>query len=79
MRAIALTSELIYGTPITFKDPARYSFAHGGKDKIPYPVNRKLYDKTIDVMKKAIEDAKIGRIEKLSALRRISKITPFHS
>ncbi|WP_028842865.1 DUF763 domain-containing protein [Thermodesulfovibrio yellowstonii] len=79
LRAIALTSEIIYGTPIIFKDPARFSFAHGGKDRIPYPVDRKLYDKTIDVMKKAIEDAKIGRIEKLSALRRISKITPFHS
>ncbi|MCS7215133.1 MAG: DUF763 domain-containing protein [Thermodesulfovibrio sp.] len=76
LRAIALTSEIIYGTPISFKDPARYSFAHGGKDRIPYPVDRKLYDKTIEIMKKAIEEAKIGRGEKISALRRISKISP---
>lgn len=74
LRAIALTSELIYGTPIIYKDPAKYSFAHGGKDRIPYPVDRKIYDKTIEVIKKAIEEAKIGREEKLSALRRISKI-----
>lgn len=74
LRAIALVSELIYGTQISFKDPARYSFAHGGKDKIPYPVDRKVYDKTIEVIKKAIENAKIGRIEKISALRRIPKI-----
>lgn len=74
LRAIALTSELIYGTPIIYKDPARYSFAHGGKDRIPYPVDRKIYDKTIEVIKKAIEEAKIGREEKLSTLRRMSKI-----
>jgi len=74
LRALALTSELLYGTPISFKDPARYSFAHGGKDRIPYPVDRKLYDKTVDVLKKAIEEAKIGRTEKISALRKLNQI-----
>lgn len=74
LRAIALTSEIIYGTPIVFKDPAKFSFAHGGKDRTPYPVDRRIYDKTIEVMKKAISYAKIGRMEKISALRRISKI-----
>jgi hypothetical protein len=68
-----LTSELLYGTPLSFKDPARYSFAHGGKDKTPYPLDRKLYDRTIDVLKKAIEEAKIGRTEKIFALRRLNQ------
>lgn len=75
LRALALTSELIYGIPISFKDPARYSFAHGGKDGTPYPVNRVVYDKTVDILKKAIEEAKIGRSEKISALRRLAKFT----
>jgi len=75
LRALALTSELIYGVPISFKDPARYSFAHGGKDGTPYPVNRVVYDKTVDILKKAIEEAKIGRSEKISALRRLAKFT----
>jgi hypothetical protein len=73
LRALALTSELLYGTPLSFKDPARYSFAHGGKDKTPYPLDRKLYDRTIDVLKKAIEEAKIGRTEKIFALRRLNQ------
>ncbi len=75
LRALALTSELIYGTPLSYQDPAKFSFAHGGKDKIPYPVNIKIYDRTIDVMKKAIEEAKIGRQEKKETLKRLSLIT----
>lgn len=71
LRALALTSELIYGTPLSFKDPARYSFAHGGKDKIPYPVNKNVYDRTIDILKTAIEKAKIGRTDKLQAFKRL--------
>lgn len=71
LRALALTAELIYGTPLNFKDPARYSFSHGGKDGTPYPVNRQVYDKTIEIMKKAIEKAKIGRLDKINALKRV--------
>lgn len=74
LRALALTCELLYGTPLSFKDPARFSFAHGGKDRTPYPVDRKLYDRTIDVLKKAIEEAKVDRSEKISALRRLAKL-----
>ncbi|MGB9710623.1 MAG: DUF763 domain-containing protein [Thermodesulfovibrio sp.] len=75
LRALALTCELLYGTPLSFKDPARFSFAHGGKDRTPYPVDRTLYDRTIEILKKAIEEAKVERTEKLSALRRLAKIT----
>lgn len=74
MRALALTAEIIYGIPLVFKDPARYSFAHGGKDGIPYPVDINLYDRTIEIMKKAVEDAKIGRQDKLIALKKIAKL-----
>lgn len=71
LRALALTAELIYGTPLSFNDPARYSFAHGGKDGTPYPIDKKVYDKTIEIMRKAIEKAKIGREDKINARRRL--------
>lgn len=73
LRALALTSEIVYGTPLSFKDPARYSFAHGGKDRIPYPVDRNLYDSTIDILKNAVKEAKIGQTDKVLALKRLSR------
>ncbi|MCS7280676.1 MAG: DUF763 domain-containing protein [Desulfobacterota bacterium] len=70
--ALSLVSELIYQSPPSFKDPARFSFAHGGKDGHPYPVNRKVYDETIEFLKSAIEKAKLKDREKLDAMRRLS-------
>ena len=58
LRAIALVSELIYGDKISWKDPATYSFAHGGKDGIPYPVNKKTYDKSIEILEQAVREVK---------------------
>jgi len=72
LRALALTSELIYGTAASRKDPARYSFAHGGKDGTPYPVDRATYDKTIEVMRDALNRANVGRNEKIQAFRRLA-------
>lgn len=72
IRALALISELVYGKPVSIKDPVRFSFAHGGKDGHPYPVDRKGYDKSIEILRKAVNTAKIGRTEKLEALRRLS-------
>lgn len=72
IRALSLVSELIYGKAPSYSDPARYSFAHGGKDGTPFPVDRKTYDKTIDVMEKAIKLAKIGNREKIDALKRMA-------
>jgi len=72
LRALALTSELIYGTQASFRDPARFSFAHGGKDGTPYPVDRQTYDKTIDVMRQALNGARIDRNEKVHAFRRLA-------
>jgi hypothetical protein len=71
LRALSLISELIYGAKPSFRDPARFSFAHGGKDGHPYPVDRKVYDKTIEVLKGAIDKAKVGDREKVEAIRRL--------
>jgi hypothetical protein len=72
IRALSLISELIYGAPPSCCDPARFSFAHGGKDGTPFPVDRKTYDKTIDVMRKAIHAASIGNREKMDAVKRLA-------
>jgi hypothetical protein len=73
LRALALTAELIYGTRASRRDPARYSFAHGGKDGTPYPVDRPTYDKTIEVMRTALNGASIERAEKIRAFRRLAE------
>jgi len=71
IRALSLISEIIYGTAPSFLDPVRYSFAHGGKDGYPYPVDRKNYDLSIQILKKAINNSKMERSEKIKALRRL--------
>jgi hypothetical protein len=71
IRALALVSEVIYGKPVSFRDPARFSFAHGGKDGHPYPVDRRGYDQTIDILQKTVQSAKIGHSDKLKALKRL--------
>lgn len=71
LRALALLSELVYGAPASFRDPARFSYAHGGKDGTPYPVDRASYDRTIAVLERAIRRARLGEREELSALRRL--------
>lgn len=73
LRALALVSELIFGTPASTRDPARFSFAHGGKDGIPYPVDRATYDRTIGILSHAVEKAKIEGSEKTDALKRLAK------
>jgi len=73
VRALALVSELVYGTKADWKDPVKFSFAHGGKDGIPYPVDRETYDRSIGILKQGIEEAKLGRKEKMRAVRRLGK------
>lgn len=75
LRALSLISELIHGVKPSFKDPTRFSFAHGGKDGYPYPVDRKVYDKTIEVLKGAIDKAKVGDREKIEAIQRLRHFT----
>mgnify|MGYP000232786399 FL=1 len=72
VRALSLAAEVIYGKSPSFRDPARFSFAHGGKDRHPYPVDRELYDRTIEALKECLWAAKVGRTEKLEAIQRLS-------
>jgi hypothetical protein len=72
LRALSLISELVYGAKPSFRDPTRFSFAHGGKDGHPYPVDRKAYDRTIEVLKGAIDKARVGDREKMEAIKRLS-------
>jgi hypothetical protein len=74
IRALALIGELLYGAAPSFRDPARYSFAHGGKDGFPYPVNKDTYNKSILFLEQAIKKAKIGHTDKMKALRKLTYI-----
>ena len=71
VRALSLVSEIIYGATPSYEDPARYSFAHGGKDATPYPVDRKTYDQTIAILGDALRKTKISPLEKDKAIRRL--------
>jgi hypothetical protein len=76
LRALALASELIYGARASTRDPARFSFAHGGKDGHPYPVDRTTYDQTIDILRRALDRARLDRSERISALKRLADLAP---
>ena len=69
--ALAMVAEVVHGAPYRFTDPARFSVAHGGKDGHPFPVPLRVYDQTIQVMKSAVQKAKLGRAEELGALKRL--------
>jgi hypothetical protein len=73
LRALALASEIIYGTPASTRDPARFSFAHGGKDGFPYPVDVETYDTTIEVLRAAVNKAHVDRSERVKALKRLAE------
>jgi len=73
VRALAMAAEVVHGAPCRFTDPARFSLAHGGKDRHPFPVPTKVYDETIKIFKSAVQKAKLGREEELAALRRLDK------
>lgn len=67
-------SEVIHGTPTRFTDPARFSFAHGGKDGHPFPVPIKVYDETIQLMEQSIQKAKLGNNDKNTAIKNLSHV-----
>ena len=69
--ALALVSEIIYGTPASTRDPARFSFAHGGKDGTPFPVDRDTYDTTVEILRAAVNRPGIDRSERVKALKRL--------
>ncbi len=73
IRALALLSEIVYGAAPSFRDPARFSFAHGGKDGHPFPVDRKTYDQSIAILRAAVERAKLGDRERIEAIKRLNR------
>ena len=73
VRGLALVSEIIYGEKPSWKDPVKYSFAYGGKDGVPYPVDRRAMDESIEFLKRAVEEAKIEDTERLRALRSLTR------
>jgi hypothetical protein len=74
IQSLALVSEVIHGSPTRFKDPARFSFAHGGKDGHPFPVPTKVYDETISTLQTAVQNAKIGDKDKAGAIQQLHAI-----
>ncbi len=71
VRALALLSELIHGSRASWRDPAKYSFTHGGKDGHPYPVDRETYDASVEILKNAVEEARLDRKERYLAVKRL--------
>jgi hypothetical protein len=72
LQSLALVSEVLYGAPSRFRDPARFSISHGGKDGHPFPVPERVYDETIGILQTAVQKAKLGQGEKLQAIRQLS-------
>jgi len=76
VRGLALISELIFGKSPSWRDPVKYSFAYGGKDGVPFPVDRRAMDESIEMLKSAVEQSKLGSRDKLEAIRRLRKFAP---
>ncbi|MBW2988123.1 DUF763 domain-containing protein, partial [Candidatus Woesearchaeota archaeon] len=74
LRALALISEVVYGAKPSWRDPAKYSWAHGGKDGWPYPVDKQTYDSSLEMLKSAIQEANLGNREKINALKRLANL-----
>ena len=74
MQSLALVSEVIHGAPSRFQDPARFSFAHGGKDGHPFPVPTKIYDETLEILRTGIEKSKMGNSDKMQAFKKLHEI-----
>jgi hypothetical protein len=75
LQSLALIAEVVHGTPSRFSDPARFSFAHGGKDGHPFPVPLKTYDESLAILRRALEAARLGHTEKVSGFKRLDRLT----
>jgi len=73
LQSLALVAEVVHGTPTRFSDPARFSFAHGGKDGHPFPVPLKMYDESIGVLRRSLDVARLGDTEKLEGMKRLDR------
>ena len=76
VRALALISDLIYGAEPSWSDPVRFSFTVGGKDGVPYPVDKRAMDESAEIIRQGVQQAKIGENEKINALRRLKNFLP---
>jgi hypothetical protein len=76
VRGLALVSELVYGEKPSWEDPVKFSFAYGGKDGVPFPVDRKAMDESIQILRQSVQEAKIGEKEKLQSLQRLRRFVP---
>ena len=74
LRALSLAAEIIFSTPPSYRDPARFAFAHGGKDGTPFPVDRRTYDETIEILAQVTARAKVSRSEKDGAIKRLRRL-----
>lgn len=75
LQSLALIAEVVHGAPCRFSDPARFSFAHGGKDGHPFPVPLKTYDESLAVLRRSLDAARLGQTEKVEGFRRLDKLT----
>ncbi len=75
LQSLALIAEVVHGAPSRFSDPARFSFAHGGKDGHPFPVPLKTYDESLTVLRRSLDAARLGHTEKLEGFRRLDRLT----
>jgi len=75
LQSLALVAEVVHGAPARFQDPARFSFAHGGKDGHPFPVPLRVYDQSIAVLRRALDAARVGRTDKLDGMARLDRFT----
>ena len=73
IRALALISDLVFGESASWEDPVKYSFTHGGKDGFPYPVDKEVYDNSINTMRDAIDQSKLKKDEKMKAIKRLDE------
>ena len=76
VRGLALMAELIYGEAPSWEDPVKFSFAYGGKNGVPFPVDRKAVDESIQILKESVQAAKIGEKEKMRSLQRLRRFVP---
>jgi hypothetical protein len=73
LQTLAMVAEVVHGAPSRFRDPARFSFALGGKDRHPFPVPLKTYDESLDVLRRSLDKARVGDTEKLDGFKRLEK------
>jgi hypothetical protein len=76
VRGLALVAELVYGDAPSWEDPVKFSFAYGGKDGVPYPVDRNSMDESVEILKQTVQEAKVGDKEKLQSLQRLRQFVP---